>query len=387
MLELGFMREIGQSAGVTVDLVVPVRNESAVLAASVRRLRGHFAEGAWPWSLVITIVDNGSTDGTAAVAVSLASELPGVRCLQLPRPGRGLALREAWLASSAEILAYTDVDLSTGLDALAPMVASLLSGHSEVAIGSRLAPGSSVARGTRREVVSRAYNVILRLATGASFTDAQCGFKAIRADVARLLVPLVEDDAWFFDTELLLLAEHDGMRIHEVAVDWVDDAESSVRLVPTAVADMKGVIRVLRCFARGGGIVPDGTFVRAAPPDVRLSGFAGVGVISTATYLGLFLAARPIGVLAANAAALAAASAVNALAHSEVTFVGRRASGVLSLGVSLFVAGVAISSGALLAADAVSGGIAAELVAMVAASSVVSTIRFVALRARALRTR
>ncbi len=139
-----------------------------------------------------------------------------MRAVHLDEKGRGRALRATWLASPARVVAYMDVDLSTDLDALLPLVAPLLSGHSDVAIGTRLAPGSRVVRGAKREIISRSYNLILKTLLGNGFSDAQCGFKALRADVARALVPLVDDEGWFFDTELLVLAEHNGLRIHEV---------------------------------------------------------------------------------------------------------------------------------------------------------------------------
>ena len=169
----------------------------------------------------------------------------------LPEPGRGRALRTAWLRSDAPVLVYMDVDLSTDLAALLPLVAPLISGHSDLAIGTRLSRSSRVVRGAKREVISRGYNLLLRRALAVSLSDAQCGFKAIRADVARRLLPLVEDEGWFFDTELLVLAERAGLRIHEVPVDWIDDPDSRVDIVSTARADLAGIARMLRAFATG----------------------------------------------------------------------------------------------------------------------------------------
>ncbi len=165
--------------------------------------------------------------------------------------GRGRALAAVWSTSDAPVLAYMDVDLSTDLGGLLPLVAPLISGHSDVAIGSRLARGARVVRGAKREFISRCYNVILRTVLHVQFSDAQCGFKAMRRDAAEQLLPLVEDTEWFFDTELLVLAERAGLRIHEVPVDWVDDPDSRVDIVATAVADLKGVARVLGGLARG----------------------------------------------------------------------------------------------------------------------------------------
>jgi glycosyltransferase involved in cell wall biosynthesis len=209
----------------------------------VRRLHEHLST-QFPFSSVITIADNASVDGTFAAAQKLALELPGVRVIHLDAKGRGRALRAAWLASDAIVVAYMDVDLSTDLKALLPLVAPLLSGHSDLAIGSRLARGSRTTRGPKREFISRAYMLILRIALGAGFTDGQCGFKAVRASVARELVPRIQDQTWFFDTELLILAQRAGLRVHEVPVDWTDDPDSRVKIVRTAIDDLRGVLRL-----------------------------------------------------------------------------------------------------------------------------------------------
>jgi glycosyltransferase involved in cell wall biosynthesis len=234
-------------AAPVVDIVVPVYNEAHVLSASIRRLHGHLRH-AFPFTWRITIADNASTDGTLREALALAALLPAVRVVHLDRKGRGRALRAAWSSSDAEVVAYMDVDLSTDLAALLPLVAPLVTGHSDVAIGSRLAPGARTVRGPKRELVSRVYNRMLHLAFRNRFRDAQCGFKAVRADVAQALLPEIEDEAWFFDTELLLLAEHNGLRITEVAVDWVDDPDTRVRIANTAWEDVKGMARVARRF-------------------------------------------------------------------------------------------------------------------------------------------
>src|SRR6266702_1241685 len=200
------------SAAPAVEVAIPVYNEERDLERSVTRLHIYLAE-SFPFSFRITIADNASTDQTWPIARVLSASLPGVRAVHLDEKGRGRALRAAWGASDATVLAYMDVDLSTDLDALLPLVAPLVSGHSDVAIGTR-------------------------------FSDAQCGFKAIRADRARDLLPLVEDQGWFFDTELLVLAERAGLRIPEVPVDWVDDPDSRVDIVGTALADLRGVRRL-----------------------------------------------------------------------------------------------------------------------------------------------
>src|SRR3954468_16806055 len=282
----------GAAAGAPrVDVVVPVFNEERALPFSVRRLHA-FLAAELPLTWRIVIADNASTDGTLEVARRLAEELPGVEVRHLPAKGRGRALRAAWSASPAEVLCYMDVDLSTDLRALLPLVAPLLSGHSDLAIGTRLARGARVQRGPKRELISRAYNRLLRTTLRARFSDAQCGFKAGRTAALRELLPEVRDDGWFFDTELLVLAQRRGMRVHEVPVDWVDDADSRVDIVRTALADLRGVARLL-----------------AASSIAR---FAAVGVLSTLAYVALYLLLRaPLGPGVANALVLALTAIAN----------------------------------------------------------------------------
>ncbi len=232
------------SRSADLDIVIPVYNEQAALEASVRMLHGYLSRG-FPFSWQITIVDNASTDGTLRVARRLMYELPEVGAMHLRAKGRGVALRTAWTASESNVLAYMDADLSTDLSGLLPLVAPLLAGHSDLAIGTRLHRAARVTRRPKRELISRAYNRLLRIALHAGFSDAQCGFKAIRAEAAHELIPLVADDEWFFDTELLVLAQRRGLRIHEVPVDWIEDGDSRVEIVRTALADLRGVARLL----------------------------------------------------------------------------------------------------------------------------------------------
>ena len=243
----------------------------------------------------------------------------------------GRALRAAWSASDARVVCYMDVDLSTDLRGLLPLVAPLLSGHSDLAIGTRLAHGARVVRGPKRELISRAYNQLLRTALRARFSDAQCGFKAVRRDALVDLLPAVRDDAWFFDTELLVLAQRRGLRIHEVPVDWVDDPDSRVNIVRTAVDDLLGVARLV-----------------AASQVAR---FLGVGVASTLAYALLFLLlSGPLGAAGANAAALAITAVGNTAANRRLTFGVRGRTDVLRhhvRGAVVFVLTLALTSGAL----------------------------------------
>lgn len=239
----------------SVEIVVPVHNEAHVLADSICRLHAYLEE-SFPFPFRITIADNASTDATWTVATGLTLRLPHVHARRLEQKGRGRALKHVWSRSTADVVAYMDVDLSTGLDGFLPLVAPLLSGHSDLAIGSRLHRQAAVVRGPRREFISRSYNLLLKAGLGARFSDAQCGFKAVRADVFRVLAPHIEDTAWFFDTELLVLAQRNGLRVHEVPVDWVDDPDSRVDIVRTAVDDLRGMGRMFRSTVTGRTRVP-----------------------------------------------------------------------------------------------------------------------------------
>ncbi|HUA70287.1 MAG TPA: glycosyltransferase [Solirubrobacteraceae bacterium] len=313
-----------------VEIVVPVYNEERALAASIHRL-DHFLDSRLPFSWQITIADNASTDITPEIARALAAELDRVRVLRLEEKGRGRALRAAWSASRAQVVAYMDVDLSTDLHALLPLLAPLVSGHSEVAIGSRLAPGSRVTRGPKREFISRAYNGLLHLALRARFSDAQCGFKAVRADVLPELLDAVRDQSWFFDTELLIAAQRRGMRIHEVPVDWVDDPDSRVDIVSTALADLRGVARLAL--------------------DTPVTRFIVIGVVSTLAYALLFLLlAGGLGSAAASAVALALTAVGNTAANRRLTFGIRGRDGLARhqlAGFVVFVLALALTNGAL----------------------------------------
>ncbi|HZS24608.1 MAG TPA: glycosyltransferase [Gaiellaceae bacterium] len=365
-----------------VEVVVPVRDEEGALEASVRRLDAYLSE-SFPFTNRITVVDNGSSDRTWQIATRLAAELPSVQVRRVELPGRGRALQAAWSASDAAVLAYMDVDLSTDLRALLPLVAPLLSGHSDLAIGSRLSRGARVERGPRREVISRCYNALLRAVLRVRFSDAQCGFKAIRGDRARTLLPLVRDDGWFFDTELLVLAERMGLRIHEVPVDWRDDPDSRVDIVSTAIGDLRGVARLARDFARG----------RVALPAVREPSFRGqalrfavIGVASTVAYLALYAAWRAgVGGQRANAIALLTTAVANTAANRRFTFDvrgGRRVVRHQAQGLAVFVAAWALTAGslALLQTTSPHAPRAAELAVLTAANLAATVLRFALLR-------
>ena len=254
----------------TVDIVLPVLNEAYILEESVRTLC-MYMEDSLPYHYQIIIADNGSTDGTRRVAAMLTEHFPAVRVVCLPEKGRGRALKQAWLQSRADIVSYMDIDLSTNLDAFVPMITPLVTGDAAIAVGSRLMEESQTTRGLKRDIISRCYNRLIRWTMRTKFVDAQCGFKAMRRDVAQQLLPHVKDTAWFFDTELLVKAEYEGYTIHEEPVEWIEDTDSRVHIVKTATEDIKGLSRVRGEYGRA-------TLFEAA-------GFGGLLLMASMLYL------------------------------------------------------------------------------------------------------
>jgi glycosyltransferase involved in cell wall biosynthesis len=226
-----------------VDVVIPVYNEERVLASKIQELHDYLSATMHiPWRIIIA--DNASTDQTGEIAKRLGDSLQNVYVLHIASKGRGLALKTAWSQSQASVMAYMDVDLSTNLNSFLPLIAPILSGHSDISIGTRLRRGARVSRRFKREFISRSYNLLVKAIMRSHFSDAQCGFKAISARAARLLLPQIVNNTWFFDTELLLLAEHMGLRIFEVPVDWTEDLDSRVNIPRTIVEDLQGLWRM-----------------------------------------------------------------------------------------------------------------------------------------------
>jgi putative flippase GtrA len=380
-----------------IEIVIPVLNEERALGPSIRHLAAYLRD-EFPFEAIITIADNGSTDRTWAIATELAAELAGVRAVRLTERGRGRALRACWLASQAEVVAYMDVDLSSGLEGLLPLVAPLLSGHSDLTIGTRLARGARVTRGPQREFTSRCYNLLLQAMLDAGFSDAQCGFKAMRADKARLLIPLVRDNAWFFDTELLILAERAGLRIHEVPVDWVDDPDSRVDVLRTARDDLRGVARLCWDHWRGRPAISRQLATDEASHTARglpgqLTRFTGIGAVSLLAYIVIYLLLRTtMSAQLASAVSLLLTAVANTTANRRFTF---RIRGHVHAALHQFQGAIAFGAGLMLTATALVALHAAEprssrmaeLAVLITANLVASVIRFVLYRSWVFRPR
>ena len=236
---------VKDNAKLIVDVVIPVLNEAHVLQRSVETvLQFLHSRSQYLWRIVI--VDNGSTDGTDNVAKQLTAVHPEVQFIHLHQKGRGRALRQAWLQSKADIVCYMDVDLSTHLDHIPELIGAIANDGYDIAIGSRLMRESQTTRSFKREIISRLYNILVKAVLATHFSDAQCGFKALSRNAVAAIVPQVADQAWFFDTELLVLAEKHGYRIKDVPVLWVEDDDSRVKIFRTGWEDIKGVVRLRR---------------------------------------------------------------------------------------------------------------------------------------------
>lgn len=376
----------GADVRTRVDLVVPVYNEDEVLASSVLTLLEHTA--TLDAEVRILVADNASTDGTAGIGARLAEEHPRVSYHRIDRKGRGFALAEVWSASDADVVAYTDVDLATDIRLLGPMVATLASGQAEVAIASRLHPDAQVERGIKRELVSRCYNRLLRGFLGVTYGDAQCGFKALTRRAAESLLPLVEDTTWFFDTELLTLAQWSGLRIQEFPTTWIDDPDSSVDVVHTALDDLAGMWRLrtsrkvtdadLERVARSSGREP-------ARPNTgsQIMHFIDVGVLSTLLYsVGFLVLSSVLTAGWANLTALFLSTVVNTSLNRRHSFGARSPRHALShqvKGLAVFGLCWALTSLALLLSPGTDDprSTVVTLVAVTLANVAATLVRFV----------
>lgn len=229
----------------SVDIVVPVYNEERALPESVPVLRDFLSGPGFPYEWRIVIADNASIDNTPAVGRMLEDKSGGqVEYVRIERKGRGFALKQTWLASPMDIVSYMDVDLSTGLDAFPTLIGAIANDGYDVAVGSRLAAQSRITRSLKRRVLTRGYNTIIKAMFRTRFSDAQCGFKAVSREAAQRIVPLIEDNNWFFDTELLILAEKMGYKVKDVPVEWVEDVDTRVKIAATVMEDLRGLLRL-----------------------------------------------------------------------------------------------------------------------------------------------
>ncbi|WP_232668583.1 GtrA family protein [Pseudonocardia sp. TRM90224] len=360
------------------DIVIPIRDAASVPAATVRRLHAHLTR-TFPFPFRITIAAGGSGAADPTSAAELQRDLPEVRFVHVGGDGRGAILRRVWSMSDADVVAYMDADLPVDLAGFLPLVAPLVSGHSDLATGNRPAHSSGV--------LARAIGFLLRVLLGVRVGDSQCAFKAGRADVVKALLPGVHDDRWFFDTELLCVAERHGMRIHEIPIDCLDDPGGSAE-TPQTLADMiRGVVAISRRKMRGTfGVTIPAHLGRPRPPagmGNQVVWFAVIGVASVVTHAGLFLTFRSVmPALAANALALGITGVLNTAANRRFTFGVRGRQDALRHqmegGLTFLLSLTGTSLGLLLAGSGLSR--IAELAVLYLGDAVATVIRFVLLR-------
>ena len=236
-----------------VDIVIPVYNEEAELKRSIAKLTS-FLSRNFKYKYNIVIADNASRDSTLKIAKSLSKNISNVTFIHLDKKGRGRALKKAWMNSKADVVSYMDVDLSTNLEHFIEIVDSIIHHNYDLGVGSRLRKGSVVERSLKRQILSVGYNLLLKMFFMHKFTDAQCGFKAIKRQVAQKLIPMTTDQNWFFDTELLLLAERYNYRVFEVPVKWVERKKSKVRIFKTIFEYLTSIVRMRLRFLIGFGL-------------------------------------------------------------------------------------------------------------------------------------
>jgi glycosyltransferase involved in cell wall biosynthesis len=230
----------------TVEITVPVYNEEKELEKHITILSNFCKKHLTAYDWHITIADNASVDNTPVIAATIAKKNTNISHFRLEQKGRGRAVKRVWSTSGADYCVYMDLDLSTDLIHLPKIIQALENGY-DIAIGSRLAKGAKVEGRTMiREITSRALNFFfIQLFFHTKFTDAQCGFKGVTKHVVEKLIPKIEDNGWFFDGELLIMAEKMGYKIYEEPVHWIDNPGSTVRLVATIWGDMKVMYRLL----------------------------------------------------------------------------------------------------------------------------------------------
>jgi glycosyltransferase involved in cell wall biosynthesis len=209
-------------------LTVPAYNEENILEKNVNLILKYM--GANFNNFKIVIANNGSTDKTNDIAKKLAKDNNEILLITTKKRGKGLAIKNSWLKFDADIYAYMDADLSTSLRDFSKLINAIKEGN-DISIGSRYLKKSVVKRGLNRAIFSKLYNQLLALLFKTNVKDMQCGFKAVNEDIIKKHIPRIKDDSWFFDTELVIMAENQGYTIKEIPVSWKSNPESKLKII------------------------------------------------------------------------------------------------------------------------------------------------------------
>jgi len=232
-----------------INITIPVYNEEKRMGDNVLKLY-HYIKSSLKYPFEIIIADNGSTDNTPAIAKQLSYKYPEIKLLHIEQKGKGIAINTSWSRSKADILSFMDVDLSADLKHFQQLIDAILKDGYDITIGSRLITHKKVKRSLKREIISRCYSFLLKLAFFVKFHDAPCGFKAIKKEAADRLLPLINDAGWFFDSKLLIIGEKLGFKIKEIPIEWIDDPGSKVNIPGTAYEYLKAIF-LLKIFLNG----------------------------------------------------------------------------------------------------------------------------------------
>jgi glycosyltransferase involved in cell wall biosynthesis len=228
-----------------IEITIPILNEEFRLEQGVTEAV-EFLENSGIDNYSIVLADNGSTDNTEQIAQSLTKRFPTVKAIKVSKRGVGLALKQSWGSSEADFIGYMDVDLATDLNHILEAYRILQGEEVDVVNGSRLLPNSQVKnRSIIRGITSHGFNYLLKALLKVNISDGMCGFKFLKkTSYDKILKSGLENNEWFFCTELLVKAEWMGMNIHEIPVKWEDDSDSRVELFKTITKYLKEIKRL-----------------------------------------------------------------------------------------------------------------------------------------------
>lgn len=231
-----------------VEFCLPIYNEEKIIEKNVLKIVNFCKEKNLPFNWRVIIVNNGSKDNSLAISQKLSADNKQIGYTTILEPGRGQALKKYWLTSNADVVAYMDADLAVSLNNIIDLINPFVNNEADLVIGSRMMPGATIKRSFIRELISQSCNILYRLIIGNNISDTQCGFKAIKTEVFKKIAPYIEDNKWFFDTEIISFTHHLGYKIKEVPVNWeenrYDERKSKVNLLKDSFIHLKNLLRL-----------------------------------------------------------------------------------------------------------------------------------------------
>jgi uncharacterized membrane protein YbhN (UPF0104 family) len=228
---------------IDVSVVLPAYNEANRIEDTVKVVKDTLEKLDYGYEIIIA--EDGSTDGTDEIAKRLSSRDPRIVHLHSDnRLGRGKALTNAMEIAKGDVVVYLDVDLSTDMDHLKELIDAVAKEGYDIATGSRLLKDSQTERPFKRDFASKVYNFLVRLMLGSKLRDHQCGFKAFKRSSVLKLLRDVKDNHWFWDTEVLVLAQRKGLRVKEIPVKWKQSGETKVKFTKDVLYMFSQILRM-----------------------------------------------------------------------------------------------------------------------------------------------